>query len=125
MHGWLRRGNTRSDNGVVEFLKEALAKLPYREWIRVGRADSGFFAQELLQYLESFELHYIVVARRTKWLKREAARVQTWRALDEIYAVGEFRLKLLGGIGSGALGWCGSGCGRRSARWGESAWRFS
>ena len=42
------------------------------------------------------ELHYIVVARLTKWLKREAARVQEWRALDETYAVGEFRLKLLG-----------------------------
>jgi len=96
LHGWLRSGNTRSDSGVVEFLKEALAKLPYGEWIRVVRADSGFFAQELFEYLEGLELHYIVVARLTKWLKREAARVQTWRALDEIYAVGEFRLKLFG-----------------------------
>jgi len=96
LHGWLRSGNTRSDSGVVEFLKEALAKLESGKWIRVVRADSGFFAQELLQYLESLEQHYIVVARLTKWLKREAARVQTWRALDETYAVGEFRLKLLG-----------------------------
>jgi len=96
LHGWLRSGNTRSDSGVVEFLKEAMAKLESREWIRVVRADSGFFAQELLQYLEGLELHYIMVARLTKWLKREAARVQEWRALDETYAVGEFRLKLLG-----------------------------
>ena len=96
LHGWLRSGNTRSDSGVVEFLREAWAKLESRKWIRVVRADSGFFAQELLQYLEGLELHYIVVARLTKWLKREAARVQTWRALDETYAVGEFRLKLLG-----------------------------
>jgi len=73
-----------------------MAKLESREWIRVVRADSGFFAQELLQYLEGLELHYIVVARLTKWLKREAARVQEWRALDETYAVGEFRLQLLG-----------------------------
>ncbi len=96
LHGWLRSGNTRADSGVVEFLKEALAKLPLGEWIRVVRADSGFFAQELLQYLESLELSYIIVARLTPWLKREAARVQTWRALDETYAVGEFRLQLLG-----------------------------
>jgi hypothetical protein len=96
LHGWLRSGNTRSDSGVVEFLQEALAKLESRKWIRVVRADSGFFAQELLQYLEEQGLHYIVVARLTKWLKREAARVEAWRALDEIYAVGEFRLKLLG-----------------------------
>ena len=54
LHGWLRSGNTRSDSGVVEFLKEAMAKLESREWIRVVRADSGFFAQELLQYLEEY-----------------------------------------------------------------------
>jgi hypothetical protein len=96
LHGWLRSGNTRSDSGVVEFLKEALAKLESRPALRVVRADSGFFAQELLRYWEGEGLHYIVVARLTKWLKREAARVQTWRALDETYAVGEFRLKLLG-----------------------------
>lgn len=96
LHGWLRSGNTTAGRGVVEFLKEALAKLPSLEWIRVVRADSGFFAQELLQYLESRKLHYIVVARMTSWLKREAARVQEWRALDANYAVGEFRLQLFG-----------------------------
>ena len=96
LHGWLRSGNTTAGRGVVEFLKEALAKLPSLEWIRVVRADSGFFAQELLQYLESRKLHYIVVARMTSWLKREAARVQEWRALDTNYSVGEFRLRLFG-----------------------------
>jgi len=96
LHGWLRSGNTRADTGVVEFLKEALAKLQSLEWIRRVRADSGFFAQELLQYLEDLKLGYIVVAKLTPWLKREAARVTEWRALDETYAVGEFRLQLLG-----------------------------
>ena len=96
LHGWLRSGNTRADSGVVEFLKEALAKLGSREWIRRVRADSGFFAQELLQYLEGLGLGYIVVAKLTPWLKREAARVTEWRALDATYAVGEFQLQLLG-----------------------------
>jgi hypothetical protein len=96
LHGWLRSGNTTAGRGVVEFLKEALEKLPNLEWIRVVRADSGFFAQELLQYLESRELHYIVVARMTSWMKREAARVREWRELDANYSVGEFRLQLFG-----------------------------
>jgi len=96
LHGWLRSGNTRADSGVVEFLKEALAKLESLEWIRRVRADSGFFAEELLRYLEELKLGYIVVARLTPWLKREAARVTEWRALDGIYSVGEFELKLLG-----------------------------
>ena len=96
LHGWLRSGNTTAGRGVVEFLKEALAKLAGREWIRVVRADSGFFTQELLKYLEETRRSYIVVARLTSWLKREAARVEEWRALDAIYSVGEFRWQLFG-----------------------------
>ena len=39
----------RAESGVVEFLKEALAKLQSLEWIRRVRADAGFFDQRLLQ----------------------------------------------------------------------------
>lgn len=56
LHGWLRSGNTTAGRGAVEFLKEAVAKLPGREEIRVVRADAGFFDQELLQYLEESTL---------------------------------------------------------------------
>ncbi len=42
LHGWLRSGNTTAGRGAVEFLKEALAKLPSLGWIRVVRADAGF-----------------------------------------------------------------------------------
>jgi hypothetical protein len=96
LHGWLRSGNCGSARGAVEFLKEALALLPKQHTIRVVRADAGFFDQQLLGFLEQRELSYIVVARLTRWLKREAARVTQWRALDEHYAVGEFSLQLLG-----------------------------
>lgn len=96
LHGWLRSGNCGTSRGVVEFLKEALALLPEKHRLRVVRADAGFFDQQLLGFLEERGLHYIVVARLTRWLKREAARVTTWRALDQNYAVGEFSLQLFG-----------------------------
>jgi hypothetical protein len=96
LHGWLRSGNCGTARGAVEFLKEALALLPEKHRIRVLRADAGFFDQQLLSFLEQRGLSYIVVARLTRWLKREAARVTQWRALDEYYAVGEFSLQLLG-----------------------------
>lgn len=76
LHGWLRSGNTTAGRGAVEFLQEALAKLPSLEWIRVVRADAGFFDQELLPYLEDRRLSYIVVAHLTGWLKQEAARMK-------------------------------------------------
>jgi len=99
LHGWLRSGNCGSARGVVEFLKESLALLPKKHAIRVVRADSGFFDQQLLGFLEDRELHYIVVARLTPWLKRRAAGIVQWRALDAHYSVSEFPLQLWGWLG--------------------------
>jgi Transposase DDE domain group 1 len=94
LHGWLRSGNCGPARGVVEFLKEALALWAQRQTIRVVRADSGFFDDELLSFLEERRLAYIVVARMTPWVQRAAQRVERWQELDENYAVGEFRLQL-------------------------------
>jgi hypothetical protein len=96
LHGWLRSGNCGTSRGVEEFLKEALALLGQRVKIRLLRADSGFFDDKLLSFLEQRLLPYIVVAKLTPWVKRAAQRVEQWTMLDADYAAGEFRLKLLG-----------------------------
>ena len=96
LHGWLRSGNCGTSRGVEEFLKEALALWGQREKIRLLRADSGFFDDKLLSFLEQRLLPYIVVAKLTPWVKRAAQRVDQWTNLDDDYAVGEFRLRLLG-----------------------------
>jgi hypothetical protein len=96
MHGWLRSGNCSTGRGVTEFLKEALALWGKRAKLRLVRADSGFFDEVLLAFLEGRKLSYIVVARMTSWVKREVSRISEWRALDETYAVGECRIQLWG-----------------------------
>jgi hypothetical protein len=96
LHGWLRSGNCGTARGVEEFLKEALALWGQRQKIRLLRADSGFFDDQLLSFLEQRHLPYIVVARLTKWVKRAAQGVEQWTALDDNFAVGEFHLKLHG-----------------------------
>jgi len=96
LHGWLRSGNCGTSRGVEEFLKEALALWGLREKIRLLRADSGFFDDKLLSFLEQRLLPYIVVARLTRWVKHAAQRVERWTILDDDYAVGEFRLQLQG-----------------------------
>src|SRR5439155_13485404 len=63
LHGWLRSGNCGTSRGVEEFLKEALALWGQREKIRLLRADSGFFDDKLLSFLEQRLLPYIVVAK--------------------------------------------------------------
>lgn len=94
LHGWLRSGNCGTSRGVVEFLEEALALWQQRQKIRLVRADSGFFDDKLLTFLEQRCLPYIVVTRLTPWVKREAQRIQHWTAVDDDYAVGEFPLRL-------------------------------
>jgi Transposase DDE domain group 1 len=96
LHGWLRSGNCGTSRGAEEFLKEALALWGQREKIRLLRADSGFFDDKLLSFLEQCLLPYIVVARLTPWVKRAAQRVEQWTMLGDDYAVGEFRLQLHG-----------------------------
>jgi hypothetical protein len=96
LHAWLRSGNCSSSRGVVEFLKEALAVLPKAYKIRVVRADSGFFDDKLLSFLEGMELSYIIVARMTRWIKNEARCIREWTDLDSTYSVAEFKMKLYG-----------------------------
>ena len=96
LHGWLRSGNCGTSRGVEEFLKEALALWGQREKIRLLRADSGFFDDQLLSFLGQRLLPYIVVARLTPGVKRAAPRVEQWSMLDQDYAAVEFRLRLHG-----------------------------
>ena len=96
LHGWLRSGNTAAAKGICEFLKEALALLPSAWKIRCVRADSGFFAEELLEFLEERFLSYIIVARLTRNIKARAAALTTWKQIDDSYAVGEFEAQLFG-----------------------------
>jgi hypothetical protein len=96
LHAWLRSGNTSASRGVSEFLKEALALIPTGWKLRCVRADSGFFAEELLEFLEARSLSYVIVARLTKNIKAKAAGLFHWTPIDEDYSVGEFTAQLYG-----------------------------
>ncbi len=56
LRGWVGAGNPSASRGIFDFLKEALALLPAGWKLRAARADSGFFAEELLEFLEAREL---------------------------------------------------------------------
>ena len=45
--------------------------------------DSGFFAKETLDYLESRELQYIVACKFTWPTKRELVRGRVWTEIDD------------------------------------------
>lgn len=96
LHGWLRSGNCTSGRGVSEFLTEALSFLGNNRKIRMVRADSGFFDNKFLCFLEDRGLPYIVVAKMTQRIKSKMYCIREWRQLDSTFSVGEFREKLQG-----------------------------
>jgi hypothetical protein len=96
LHGWLRSGKAGSARGVVAFLQEALALMPTDWKLRTVRADSGFFDQALLSFLEERSLPYIIVARMTRTLKASAAAIKDWTPVDAHYSAASFHLKLHG-----------------------------
>ncbi|NBR49231.1 hypothetical protein EBU02_10395 [bacterium] len=80
LHTWLRPGNTGAGRNVVEFLKEG--------------ADSGFFDQKLLGFLEEQGLPYIVVARLGAPLKGMLSGIKDWTVVEGGYEVSELRIQL-------------------------------
>src|SRR6266403_534807 len=94
LHSWLRSGNTGAGQGVVQFLSEALSLLGSTRPVRCVRADSGFYADNFLSFLEERSLPYIFVARLTTYLKSRLHQGTEWQAIDAIYSVSEFRFKL-------------------------------
>jgi hypothetical protein len=66
----MRSGNSGSANGCVEFMKQAVTVVPKGHRIGLMRADAGFFEKRFLEYLESQELPYIIVARLTAVVRK-------------------------------------------------------
>ena len=93
----LRSGNSGSANGCVEFLKQALTVLPAGQRIGLVRADAGFFEKRLLEYLESQELPYIIVARLTHVVRKLVIRQipsRAWRVVARGIEVADLEVSL-------------------------------
>jgi hypothetical protein len=89
LHAWLRSGNTSSARGADAFLDETLALLPQGVKIPFLRADSGYGIEPFLTKVEDHKFLYTIVARFTKGLKNQVAKVAAWRELESGIAVAE------------------------------------
>lgn len=79
---WLRPGNTSASTNYLSFLDDTLENLNGKK-VGLVRMDSGFFAKEILDYLESRELQYIVACKFTWPIKRELVRGRVWTEIDD------------------------------------------
>lgn len=76
---WLRPGNTNCCNNLIAFTLELLHNLPRHVRLRLVRADSGFYADAWLSFLESQGLPYIVVADLNVRVQSFLKRTTRWQ----------------------------------------------
>jgi hypothetical protein len=79
---WLRSGNSSSSNNFLAFLEDTLAKCGDKK-VGLIRLDSGFFQQDILQYLEEKKLNYIVAAKFNQPIQRFIHNQKGWITLDD------------------------------------------
>ena len=59
VQAWLRTGSAYTSNGIVAFMEQLCAQFPAHQRL-VLRADSGFFAGALLEFLEQRGHGYLI-----------------------------------------------------------------
>jgi hypothetical protein len=80
----LRSGNTGAAQGALQFLSErSSARWGNAHQVRSVRAESGFYADSFLQFLEERSLpsSFIVVARLTTYLKSRLHQLASGKPL--------------------------------------------
>lgn len=80
---WLRPGNTACANNVESFCCELYSNLPRHLRIRLVRADSGFYAAEVLDLWEKLKLPYIVVAKLTLKVQSLIRHEMVWQQTED------------------------------------------
>ena len=85
---WMRPGNTGASSNFFNFLDDTLDKLQDKK-IGLLRADSGFFSESIVDYLENKNINYVIAAKFYPSIKKTIAKAKTWLALAEGVEISE------------------------------------
>lgn len=88
-NAWLRPGNTVALSSYKDFLNETLEILSKKK-IGLIRADSGFYANDFLEYFEQRFIKYIVAVKMFPTIKSELRSLKNWVSLKDGIQVCEF-----------------------------------
>lgn len=92
---WNRSGNTGSSSNVINFLKETFSILSGKK-IGLFRADSGFCTSQVLDYLETEAIPYVMSCKLYANLQQEIYKVSNWIPLGLGLWISEITYKQVG-----------------------------
>jgi len=79
---WNREGSSSSGNGVTEFLKETLERIGDKMKIKGCIGDTGFYKIDLIKYLESRSIKYILGVPFSQIVQKKIPKIETWSDVD-------------------------------------------
>lgn len=90
-NAWLRPGNTSALSNCKAFIDETMEILKNKT-VGLIRADSGFYSNDFLNYLEGKEapINYIIAVKMYPTLKQELRRLKNWIKLKDGMEIAEF-----------------------------------
>jgi hypothetical protein len=92
---WLRPGNTHTNNNLLSFLRSTLHHLGERT-VGLIRADSGFFDNKVLSFLEGEHIDYVVASKLTRPLQGVLYSRRDWWVVAPGIELCEFSYRAFG-----------------------------
>lgn len=77
-NAWLRPGNTAASSNVKAFMEETFKEALKGKHIGLVRADSGFYTEDILSYLEKESLNYVIAVRMYSNVKSAVWGLKNW-----------------------------------------------
>ena len=78
VNAWLRPGNTADSSNCQAFLEETFEEVLKNQKVGLLRADSGFYTEDILSYLENRTQNYIIAVRMYPNLKSRVYGLDDW-----------------------------------------------
>ncbi|UKJ07859.1 IS1380 family transposase [Solitalea lacus] len=82
-NAWLRPGNAAASSNCVAFMQETFDCCLQGKKVGLVRGDSGFYTEEILDYLEQKRLNYVVAVRMYPNIKSEVLCRSAWITLSK------------------------------------------
>lgn len=82
-NAWLRPGNTADSSNCTAFMEETFNEALKGKKVGLVRADSGFYTEQIMSYLESKSLNYIMAVRMYPNVKSAVWGLNEWVSLTK------------------------------------------
>lgn len=96
-NAWLRPGDTAASSNCINFMEETFEHCLQNKKVGLVRADSGFYTENVLKYLESEKLNYIIAVRMYPSIKSEIYSRKEWISLAKGIDLNEMTFSHLNG----------------------------